>query len=104
MPVPVTATNPNGKGLACHQNATLPSGGDIFSRLGAASAVSAMEDKKREQTRSWQERRADALASAQAAAPASATAAPEVEFSIQCDHLQFHYVGDDGAPLPGAVL
>ena len=100
MPVPVTATNPDGLGLSAHQHAALPSGGDLFSRLGASSAVSALEDKKVEQTRTWHERQADAQAS-RAHASSHATTASNTEISVKCSHLTFHYVGDDGAPLPG---
>ena len=103
MPVPVTASNPDGKGLVTHKNQALPSKGSLFSRLGADSATRAMEDKQKEQATHWKDRRAaangDGAADTASAPDASANGSAP---AIVVDNLEFRYTGDDGAPLPGA--
>lgn len=95
MPVPVTSTNPQGKGLACHQNKSLPSAGSLFSRLGAESAEKALEDKKNDvlprQT-----------GAAQAARSVDTSARPTCEHAVECNNLVFRYTGPDGLPMAGA--
>lgn len=103
MPVPVTTSNPDGKGLTTHKNQALPSKGSLFSRLGADSATRAMEDKQKEQAVHWKERRA----AANGDTPGETATVPDAAANgsapaIVVDNLEFKYTGDDGAPLPGA--
>lgn len=97
MPVPVSATNPDGKGLSAATHSNLPSKGSLFSRLGADSANAAMEDKKQAMAVDKPARRTNANGATQLA-DAPEHAGP----SIVCDGLQFRYVGDDGLPIAGA--
>jgi hypothetical protein len=103
MPVPVSSTNPNGKGLSTHQHTALPSTGGLFSRLGASSATDALEDKKLEQSVDRKDRTATAQQSAANAADAARPLAQTDEPAIVCRGLQFNYTGDDGLPIPGVL-
>ena len=104
MPVPVSASNPDGKGLSVHQNTSLPSAGGLFSRLGAASATDALESKKHEQAVDREQRTATARQANGHTAPDSTTSPESSGPSIVCQGLQFRYNGDDGLPIPGAFL
>lgn len=99
MPVPVSATNPGGKGLQAATHSDLPSKGSLFSRLGADTADAAMEDKKQAMAVDKPARRANQNGATQLA-EAPSNGGP----SIVCDRLQFRYVGDDGLPIPGAAV
>jgi hypothetical protein len=99
MPVPVSTTNPDGKGNSVHRNASLPSTGSLFSRLNANSAETAMQDKQREQETHWKDRNRS-----QNNSSVSLKSMSNCEYSIVCQHLQFQYTGGDGLPLPGTML
>ena len=99
MPVPVAATNPDGKGLSVHKNSSLPSTGSLFSRLGADSATKAMDEKMVEQSVDRKDRR-----TAQSASNGATHTTSSSEPAIVCRELQFRYVGDDGMPIAGMGL
>ena len=98
MPVPVSTTNPGGKGTDAAKNTSLPSKGSLFSKLGAASADAAMQDKKIAMAQDKPARRPDANGATDLAN------APQHDGpSVVCKSLKFHYTGDDGLPMPGAA-
>lgn len=97
MPVPVTISNPNGRGQACYQNTALPSAGSLFSRLGADSAQKALEDKKNEVLPRQ-------VGATQAKCSVDTTARPTCEHAVEVNSLTFRYTGPDGLPVSGAML
>jgi hypothetical protein len=98
MPVPVSVSNPNGKGTKVSLHQSLPSSGGLFANLGVHSVQEGLAGQQAAQAR---------LAS-QAGRPANPRAGDgskvsmSCEHSVVCDGLEFRYIGEDGLPLPGA--
>ncbi|GLC46075.1 hypothetical protein PLESTM_001822700 [Pleodorina starrii] len=95
MPVPVSITNPNGKGLAAASPSQLPTDGP-FARLKAQAAQASAAAGKTEPSAVQEPQRGPSDAADQ---PVPSTSAPAG--SIEVRHLNFAYPGLDGRPIPG---
>jgi hypothetical protein len=97
MPVPVTTTNPDGKGLVVHTHVALPTTGSLFARLGAPKMGSDADD----------DRRAPAMHNRtddeEQILDSVSTSAGSKEPTILVSQLRFSYIGEDGMPLPGVL-
>jgi hypothetical protein len=100
MPVPVTLTNPEGKGLTVHKHAALPSSGSLFAKLGVKSVEKVVVDKDRATHNGAQDQEPTRMHPVSDKASRSAESdVPDISVS----RLHFNYVGDDGMPLPGEL-
>ena len=99
MPVPVTVTNPDGKGTRAHQNRSLPSTGGLFSNLGTASAEAGL---KAQQAVQAQKASVDTKPSTGFVPEGNKPDTDAEEISVEVRSLEFKWTGDDGLPMSGA--
>lgn len=97
MPVPVSTTNPESKGLSVHQNRELPSAGGLFAKLGTHSAEAGLAAKQAEHAQGDRKQSSNGVR----AAASKDELLKNFEYSVEVNNLEFKYIGDDGLPLPG---
>lgn len=97
MPVPVTVSNPNGKGSQTHIHKSLPTGKrDLFANLGVHSVEAGLAGQQATQAEQARNARR-----ANAGAGENGNVSASCEHSVECSGLEFRYIGEDGMPLPG---